>query len=602
MHGFIKIAAAVPRVSVCDIDANVMQAKEIITAALKNDASIIVFPELSLTSCSCGELFKSQSLQDAAINGLETILEFTAGLPIITIVGFPLGLSYSTVNCAAVMYKGEILGLVPSETPSRWFESHAFPAEVLLFDDYVPLGVDLIFSTEKFSFAVKVGTVGMTRAPLVIEVVADKHLPGRQHLKRIQMEQGLLNGAGVYVSAGASESTTNNLYSGQIIFAENGEILCDDRVNSLENRIVYAELDVDNNVAPYSGMRTIFCDYQYRAIESPERIIPTNPYLPADAGRKDEFLEEIFTIQSLALAKRLQHVGMASPIVGLSGGTDSTLALLVAVKAAEILKIDRSKILAVNMPGLGTSQKVLQNALKLVEALNVTKMVIPIRESSTKHLKTLDVSERDKNKTYENTQSRERAKILFDLSNEHKGLVVGSGNLTGTILGWFAYGGDHSSMYNVNGSLSKGLVREVIDWCNRKWLGKLSVINDILKTPSSPELIPADKPGETAQKTEKLLGEYEIHDFYMYYLLEKNVGLEKILYLAKNAFGDKYARSHLIKCFEKFLKRFFENRFKISDFANTVNATGTTILNNIGSIPSDASAKLWLEELKELQG
>lgn len=598
VQGFIKVAAAVPEVKVADTKFNLTQIKLMLEKAALDQVQVVCFPELSLTSYTCGDLFLQRTLLDEALNSLLELTQFSSGYSQLLIVGLPLEVNRQLFNVAAVIQTGEILGIVPkTHLPNnnefyekRWFspadKKHEW-AEIS--NKQIPFGTNLIFKNQDFSFAIEIcedlwvpippsSQHCLHGADVIFNLSATNELIGKHPYLRqlIEQQSARCNAGYVYASAGTGESSTDLVYAGNAIIAENGKIIASSKRFSQDELYVCSEIDVDRLKAERlrnSNFHTSCSEEKYNTIDFAtveckkfrlNRTIDKTPFVPPMENR-DNHCEEIFNIQVGGLVKRWKHTQAKSLILGISGGLDSTLALLVCVKAADKLGLDRKMIYGVTMPGFGTTDRTYNNALELIDSLGVSKLEISIAEASMLHMKDLGHDPTIHDVTYENTQARERTQILMNLANKNGGFVVGTGDLSELALGWATYNGDHMSMYGVNSGVPKTLVRYLVSWAGQNLGGKANeTLVDILNTPVSPELLPADSSGNITQKTEDLVGPYELHDFYLYYLVRFGFSPSKILFLAKAAFNDKYEDEIIEKWLKIFVKRFFAQQFKRS--------------------------------------
>lgn len=637
--GFLKVAAAIPHVRVADCAYNaariVAQAEE----AAQRGVEIMAFPELAVTGYTCGDLLLQSTLLDAADEALESIVRATRKLPLALIVGAPLRHGSTLYNCAAVIAQGRVLGVVPkTHVPdygefyeTRWFASGAGIAEekIAAAGQQADFGTDLTFEINGTEFGVEICEDLWTAAPpssqraldgakVIFNLSASPEAAGKHaYLRQLVAQQSARTlGAYVYCSAGWGESSTDLVFAGNGIVAENGTILRE--TPRFTGRELLAVADVDIERLEFERRRnTSFRRNEAAAentvieMEIPEglraaaldRDIDPLPFVPGYKSERNERCEEIFNIQALGLARRLAHTGCKCAVVGISGGLDSTLALLATVRAFDFLKLERTGIVGITMPGFGTTDRTYRNALELMRHLGVTVREIPIREACTQHMKDIGMDPSDRTTAYENAQARERTQILMDVANMQGGLVVGTGDLSELALGWATYNGDQMSMYGVNASVPKTLVRHLVKWAadTEQNAAARATLLDILDTPVSPELLPADEAGGIAQKTEDLVGPYELHDFFLYHLLRSGYGPAKILFLAETAFRGSYDRPAIHKWLGVFLRRFFSQQFKRSAMPDGPKV-GSVALSPRGDwrMPSDASAAAWLEEWETL--
>ena len=601
--GFVRVAAAIPELRVADCAFNALKINELIVNAAAQNVEIICFPELCITAYTCADLFFQKQLLDDAEKALEKLVKETAELNILSIVGMPVRKNNQLFNAAVVFGRGEILGVIPKinlPNNNEFYEKRWFASGKTVSAGYIQLagqetnfGTKYYFHTTDFTFGIEVcedlwmpvppsSYLAIQGAEILFNLSASNELIAK-HIYRQQLveQQSARCIAGyVYTSAGHGESTTDLVFSGNTIIVENGKVLAKGERFSFEPQLTISEIDVERlradrmrnsnffNEREEDAYFEIDCRKNDPAPENPDfklnRKIDQHPFVPPVSVR-DESCHEIFSIQVAGLAKRWQHTHLDKLVIGISGGLDSTLALLVCVKTADKLGYDRKRILGVTMPGFGTTDRTYNNAIELMKALGITLMEINIKEACLQHFKDIGHDPSIHDVTYENVQARERTQILMDLANKHNGMVVGTGDLSEMALGWSTYNGDHMSMYGVNSGVPKTLVRYLVDWASGQLDEKsAAILQDVLHTPVSPELLPGDEKGEIRQKTEDIVGPYELHDFFLYYFVRFGFTPEKIHFLAKNAFSEKYSDETLDKWLKLFLKRFFQQQFKRS--------------------------------------
>ena len=640
-NGFLKVAAAIPEVKVADCEFNALQIKKLILEAYQQQAEIVCFPELSLTAYTCGDLFFQQILIDEAEKELQRLLSETAGIPVCFIAGAPVKYNSKLYNCAVVCKGGKIYGIIPkvflpnySEFyEKRWFESYPLDNPVITIDyagEQVPFGTNLLFDYQSFRFAVEIcedlwsvippsSNHAMAGAQLIFNPSASNELTGKQHYVKslISQQSARCHAAYVYASAGFGESTTDVVYAGNAFVYENGNLLAESERFRFSEQLIVSEIDVDLLNAE-RGRNTTFAgqlsDRNYLQINIlpdnnsnnkplvlSRRINPT-PFVPS-ADIYHESCEEIFSIQVAGLSKRMLHTGVKSLLVGVSGGLDSTLALLVCAKTVDKLGFPRSMVCGVTMPGFGTTNRTYTNAIGLMQSLGISIKEISIVEACEQHFKDIGHDSSIHDVTYENTQARERTQILMDLANQQNGLVIGTGDMSEMALGWTTYNGDHISMYGVNAGVPKTLVRHLVKWIAETQVDESSktTLEDILFTPVSPELLPVDSQGQMTQLTEDLVGPYELHDFFLFYALRYGFTPTKIYFLAQQAFCNCYDNQTILKWMGVFFRRFFSQQFKRSCVPDGPKV-GSVNLSPRGDwrMPSDASANLWMKEIEEL--
>ncbi len=641
-YGYVKVAAAIPAVKVADCVFNASQTEKQILEADEKGVQIIVFPELNLTAYSCGDLFGQRLLLEQAEMALMQVMNNTRQLDIISIVGMPVLLNSSLLNCAVVFQKGKILGVVPkSYLPNykefyeqRWFVSaDAYPntMTVRLCGQVVPCSSQLLFDTPDVCFGIEIcedvwapvppsSYLALQGAEVIFNLSADtENISKHQYLCSLLAQQSARCLSGyVFSSCGFGESTTDVVFAGNALIYENGSLLAKNDRFSFDEQLVISEIDVDRlrterqmNTTFGASVRNhysaVFQHIQTEFVSSKEgeftRTVEPHPFVPAGGKLLDERCEEIFSIQVAGLAKRLVHTSSKTVVVGISGGLDSTLALLVCVKTFDKLGLSREGIVGITMPGFGTTDRTYNNALDLMRSLGVTIKEISIKEACIQHFQDIghDMSVHDV--TYENGQARERTQILMDYANKVGGLVIGTGDLSELALGWATYNGDHMSMYGVNASIPKTLVRYLVNWVALTGVDvdSKATLLDIIDTPISPELIPADEQGNIKQKTEDLVGPYELHDFFLYHFLRFGSRPAKIFFLAQKAFDGVYDDETIKKWLKNFCRRFFIQQFKRSCLPDGPKV-GSVSLSPRGDwrMPSDASAALWIKECEEL--
>ena len=651
--GFVKVAAAVPAVKVADCKFNAQQTETQIMVADGKGVQIVIFPELNLTGYSCGDLFSHRILIEQAEMALMQVVNNTRQLDIVSIVGMPVVVNSTLANCAVVFQRGKILGVVPKTYlpnykefyEQRWFSSsltYDGISEVRLCGQIVPFGKDLLFETSDTCFGIEIcedvwapvppsSELVLKGAEIIFNMSADtENISKHQYLRSLLAQQSARCLAGyVFSSCGFGESTTDVVFAGNALIYENGSLLAESERFSFSEQLVISEIDVERlrserlvnttfaaSVRAYGAgnVRRIQAELVNSRDLSLTRYIDPHPFVPAGGKLLDERCEEIFSIQVAGLAKRLVHTNCKTVVVGISGGLDSTLALLVCVKTFDKLGLPRKGIVGTTMPGFGTTDRTYNNALTLMSSLQVTTKEISIKDACIQHFKDIEHDMSVHDVTYENGQARERTQILMDYANKIGGLVIGTGDLSELALGWATYNGDHMSMYGVNASIPKTLVRYLVNWVAQtylvNWVAQTGVdvlsrntLLDIIDTPISPELIPADENGNIKQKTEDLVGPYELHDFFLYYFLRFGMRPAKIFYLAEIAFRGVYDSTTIKKWLTNFCRRFFNQQFKRSCLPDGPKV-GSVSLSPRGDwrMPSDASSAMWLKECEELVG
>lgn len=634
-HGFIKVAAASPDLKVADCIYNTDKIIEEIDLLAAEKVKIMVFPELCITGYSCRDLFLQGRLLKEANESLIRLVNHSRDIDALLLVGLPFELAGKLYNVAAVINRGRLLGLVPKyalPTYNEFYEGRQFTSgspEVITIDwqgEQLPFGMNQIFycpDLPHLSLAAELcEDLWIPNPPSISHVLhgasvianlsASNELIGKADYRRslVSGQSARLVCGYIYASAGIGESSTDLVFGGHDLIAENGSLLAETK--RFSNDSVISELDIDRLAYERRRMSTypdVFSDDKpyvrtafHLEMEDTKltRSYPRFPFVPSDTAARKERCQEILNIQANGLAKRIKHIGCKSVVIGISGGLDSTLALLVAARAYDLLGADRKDITAVTMPCFGTTDRTLQNAILLTQKIGATLIEAPIHESVSLHFEVIGQDPNKHDITYENSQARERTQVLMDLSNKLNGIVIGTGDLSELALGWATYNGDHMSMYGVNTSVPKTLVRYLVqyyaDSCGQPELA--AVLEDILDTPVSPELLPPEN-GSISQKTEDLVGPYELHDFYLYYMLRAGFEPEKILRLANLTFKDIYPEDVQLKWLKTFYRRFFSQQFKRSALPDGPKV-GSVALSPRGDLrmPSDASARIWLESLE----
>lgn len=637
VDGFIKVAAGVPDCTVADVSANTKEIKRLISKANELKINLLCLPELCITGYTCGDLFFSETLLNSAKNALKEITEYTAGLYPIVIVGVPLIYSSKLFNCAAVLSNGKILGIVPKTylpNYAEFYEQRQFSSGVLVGKDATlnicgitaPFGTELIFAHNEmpeYTFGLEICEDLWAAVPpseklcrgganIIVNPSASNEVIGKAEYRGslISSTSARLLCGYIYSSSGSGESTQDLVYSGHCLICENGTTLAESEPFS-EKELTVTEIDLkklagerhkNTSFEPLYGLKTITFE-QKKITTEITRNIAKNPFVPTDSADITSRAEAILRIQSYGLKKRLAHTHSKTAVIGISGGLDSTLALLVAVRAMRLLNRPLSDIQAVTMPCFGTTSRTRSNSEKLCRLLGVTFKEINITAAVNQHFSDIGQSPDSLDVTFENSQARERTQVLMDIANKTGGMVIGTGDLSELALGWATYNGDHMSMYAVNSSVPKTLVRYIIRHEAESADSELkAVLLDILDTPVSPELLPADEKGEIAQKTEDLVGPYELHDFFLYHILRNGESPKKIYRLALIAFCGDYDKDTIKHWLNVFIKRFFSQQFKRSCLPDGPKV-GSVTLSPRGDwrMPSDASAESWLKELEELK-
>ena len=642
--GFVRVASAIPAVEVANCSFNQEQMLALIKKATEEKVQVLCFPELSITSYTCQDLFIQQKLLDDAEMALKKLLEATKDIPVTIIVGMPVAFQNMLLNCAVVIKQGIIQGIVPKNyLPNykefyemRWFASgHNIPnASTTLAGQNSPIGHHLLFDEGNFVFGIEIcedmwapappsTELALHGADVIFNLSADNDCVGKYtYLKSLIAQQSARCLCGyVFAGAGFGESTQDIVFSGKALIYENGRLLAESERFSMEEQLITTEIDIElirterrSNTTFSTAVSRLTDNSDYKTIciaqtsDRPtnigklHRTFPAHPFVPT-GNALDERCEEIFHIQMHGLAKRLLHTRCSHVVVGISGGLDSTLALLVCVRTFDSLKMDRKGIVGITMPGMGTTDRTYSNAIALMQELGITLREISIVDAVKQHFKDLDIDSNVHDVTYENSQARERTQILMDAANQVGGLVIGTGDLSELALGWATYNGDHMSMYGVNVSVPKTLVRHLVEWTAKTQVSDKcrEVLLDVAATPISPELIPADENGNILQKTEDLVGPYELHDFFLYFFLRFGFRPQKLYFMAQQTFAGIYSEAEIKKWITVFMRRFFTQQFKRSCLPDGPKV-GNCSLSPRGDwrMPSDASSSSWVDECKLL--
>jgi NAD+ synthase (glutamine-hydrolysing) len=644
--GFVRVAVASPELRIADVAFNVAEIVATIGAAKAAGCRLVLFPELSLTGYSCGDLFYQDALLDGARRALAAVAAATAGAGMAAVVGLPLEVRGRLYNCAAFFSEGRLYGIVPkSFLPStnefyeaRWFTPATLgtPETVHIEGEEIPFGPDLLFDVEDLPgcmigveicedlWAVEPPSSGkaLAGATMLLNLSASNELLGKVEYRRdlVRQQSARCLAAYLYAGTGSGESTTDTVYAGHSMIAENGSLLAETERFQFATQMAVVDVDIQRLIhertrnssyaqaasAPsgFRIIRTRFADLS--GWPEPPLLRPNlvrMPFVPADPAQRAHNCREIFAIQSTGLARRLRHTASRKVAIGVSGGLDSTLALLVIVNAFDRLGLERSGIVAVTMPGFGTTARTRGNAERLAEMLGTELRVIPITDAVRQHFKDIGHDETIHDVTYENAQARERTQILMDIANKIGGLVVGTGDLSEAALGWMTFNGDHMSMYHVNAGVPKTLVRYLVEWCaDEVFAGKTAeILRDIVATPITPELLPLGDGDKLEQKTEETIGPYLLHDFFLYQTVRHQFRPAKVYFLARQAFGDEYTPETILRWLGTFYRRFFSQQFKRSSMPDGPKV-GSVALSPRGDwrMPSDASSALWLAEVEAL--
>ena len=639
-YGYVRVGAMVNKLSLANPIKNAEEIIKQIKEAVKLNTSIVTTPELSLTGYTCGDLFLQDQLLEDSKKALQKVLEETKELDIISILGMPIKQDNQLFNCAVVIQKGKILGIVPKTYipncqefyEARWFSSSKDLKnnEIEILGQNVPISTNLLFQDKTLTditFGIDIcedlwtvtppsNNHTLAGATIIFNLSSSNELIGKQEYRKslVSSQSARTISAYIYASSGVMESTSDVLFGGASMIYENGSKLAENKRFEIESNIITADIDVLKlandrrknrsymNMAQKLEYNTIKIEV-FDTIKELQREYKEYPFVPSNELERSRRCEEIIEIQSSALARRLLQLGNPKCIIGMSGGLDSTLAYLVIVKAFEKLKRNTKDIIGITMPGFGTTGRTYQNAVDLVKEYGATLKEISIKEASLLHMKDIGLPEDDRSITYENIQARERTQILMDVANMEGGLVIGTGDLSELALGWCTYNGDHMSMYAVNTSIPKTLVRYLVAWVADTTDGKKKeALKDILDTPISPELLPPDEAGNILQKTESSIGPYVLHDFFLYHFLRYGATPKKIYMLAKHTFKNSFSKEEIKKWLKVFIRRFFTQQFKRNCIPDGVKV-GSISLSPRGDLrmPSDASYEAWLKELEEIK-
>lgn len=636
-YGFVKTAALAPKIKVADTDYNAQEIIRLMKEAWGRGARILVFPELCITGYTCSDLFLQELLLRKAREALKIIVDASRGMDGLFFVGLPMEIRGKLYNVAAAFSDGELLGLIPkTHIPnySEFYEARHFTkasAEYTYVDwqqeEPVPFGTNLLFSCADMPHLTVAAEIcedvwapnppsvrhAMQGATVIVNLSASDEITGKDTYRRelVRSQSGRLVCGYIYASAGEGESSTDLVFGGHHLICENGSLLKESR--RFRNETIYGDLDVERLIGERRRISTyeieedtidyLTVEYSMRPADAPlERFVDKAPFVPDRKEEREKRCEEILMIQAMGLKKRMEHTHCKSAVIGISGGLDSTLALLVTAKAADMLGLDRNCITAVTMPCFGTTDRTYTNACELTRRLGAKLREVDIKDAVRLHFRDIGHDSSIHDVTYENSQARERTQVLMNIANQTGGMVIGTGDMSELALGWATYNGDHMSMYGVNASVPKTLVRHLVryyaDTCGDKKLS--DILLDILDTPVSPELLPPEN-GVISQKTEDLVGPYELHDFYLYYMLRFGFAPDKIYYLAKEAFAGEYDDATILKWLKTFCRRFFAQQFKRSCLPDGPKV-GTVAVSPRGDLrmPSDACAAIWMECLEKL--
>lgn len=641
-YGFVKCAAATPKLKVANPDYNTKEIIKIIDDC-KENVQILVFPELCITGYTCGDLFNQKHLIDSSLKALKKLMEETKNVDTLIFIGMPLYIGGSLYNCAIALQNGNIKGIIPKIYlanykefyEKRWFASGNRIIkkinEIELFGEKHPFG-NIIFESESLGYKVgveicedlwapipKSSYLALNGANIIVNLSASNELVSKSDYRKelVTHQSAKIISGYIYASSGVHESTTDLVFGGDCIICENGSKLKEANRFNRENSVIYSDIDLDklyferNLNKTFSDGMDYLEDFNFVTVKVNEqnyeptinnldRFIFRKPFVPSNDLLVDERCEEIFNIQVAGLCKRIEHTGLKHAVIGISGGLDSTLALLVVQQAFNLLNIPLKNIIGITMPGFGTTNKTYNNAMKLMELMNLTIKEIDIKDACLKHFQDIGHDPKILDVTYENVQARERTQILMDLANKINGLVIGTGDLSEQALGWATYNGDHMSMYSVNCSIPKTLVKFLVEWVadNKESNDIKEVLYDIVNTPISPELLPPDKDNKITQKTEDIIGPYEIHDFFLYYTIRQGITPKKLLFIAMKAFEGVYTLEAIKDYLKLFYRRFFTQQFKRSCMPDGPKV-GSVSLSPRGDwrMPSDSDYEIWINEI-----
>jgi NAD+ synthase (glutamine-hydrolysing) len=645
--GFVRVAAISPELRVADVEFNTRSILAALQPAAARGCRLALLPELSVTGYSCADLFYQSLLLDQARAALTVIAQAADTMGIAAAVGVPFAVGGRLYNCAAFLSGGAIQGIVPKTYlpttnefyEERWFTSasHCQTQEVEIDGAAIPFGADLLFAADNLAdctIGVEIcedlwavnppsGDMALAGAAILLNPSASDELLGKVDYRRelVKQQSARCLAAYLYAGAGPGESTTDVVYAGHSLIAENGTVMAETERFRFSSQMIVADIDLQrlsHERLKNSSFSAAEQQRAYRAIHfalpepassnaTRELLRPQlarTPFVPADPSQRARHCQEIFSIQSTALARRLRHIGSKKVTLGISGGLDSTLALLVTVKAFDTLSLSRAGIVAITMPGFGTTTRTRDNASRLADLLGVTLRAIPITDAVRQHFKDIGHDERLYDVTYENAQARERTQILMDVANQIGGFTVGTGDLSELALGWATYNGDHMSMYHVNAGVPKTLVRYLVEWvADHEFSGEATVVlHDICATPITPELLPLGQGEVLEQKTEETIGPYDLHDFFLFYTVRYSFPPRKVFFLASLAFNDRYSTQEILRWLGVFYRRFFSQQFKRSAMPDGPKV-GSVALSPRGDwrMPSDASSALWLQEMETME-
>ena len=629
-YGYIKVGAFVNKLHLGNPKENAKEIIKGLTEGIKKEVAILLTPELSLTGYTCGDMFLQDKLLKESLNALEEIKETTKDKDIIVLVGIPLEIDNELYNCATVLENGKILGVIPKTFipnynefyEARWFSSskNLKRNKINLLGEEVPVSTNLLFRENEICFAVEIcedlwtvnppsNSHAQAGANIIFNLSSSNEGIGKHEYRKnlVSMQSAKTISAYIYASSGPGESSSDILFGGASMIYENGSLLAENKRFTFENNLITADIDIkklqNDRLKNKSYMANAKLE-EYLTIpvilkdsKKLERVYKEYPFVPSNILERKKRSEEILDIASTALARRLMTLNYPKCVIGMSGGLDSTLAFLIIIRALKKLNRDATDILGITMPGFGTTSRTYDNACNLVKEYGGVLKEISIKEACLVHLKDIGLDENDRSVAYENAQARERTQILMDVANKENGIVIGTGDLSELALGWCTYNGDHMSMYAVNSSIPKTLVRYLVEYVKEEETGKKKeILEDILNTPISPELLPPDKLGNMLQKTESTIGPYVLHDFFLYHFLRYGAEPKKLLYIAINTFKDTFTKEEIKKWLKVFLNRFFTQQFKRNCIPDGVKV-GSISLSPRGDLrmPSDMDKTIWTE-------
>ena len=629
-YGYIKVGAFVNKLHLGNPKENAKEIIKGLTEGIKKEVAILLTPELSLTGYTCGDMFLQDKLLKESLNALEEIKEATKDKDIIVLVGIPLEIDNELYNCATVLENGKILGVIPKTFipnynefyEARWFSSskNLKRNKINLLGEEVPVSTNLLFRENEICFAVEIcedlwtvnppsNSHAQAGANIIFNLSSSNEGIGKHEYRKnlVSMQSAKTISAYIYASSGPGESSSDILFGGASMIYENGSLLAENKRFTFENNLITADIDIkklqNDRLKNKSYMANAKLE-EYLTIpvflkdsKKLERVYKEYPFVPSNILERKKRSEEILDIASTALARRLMTLNYPKCVIGMSGGLDSTLAFLIIIRALKKLNRDATDILGITMPGFGTTSRTYDNACNLVKEYGGILKEISIKEACLVHLKDIGLDENDRSVAYENAQARERTQILMDVANKENGIVIGTGDLSELALGWCTYNGDHMSMYAVNSSIPKTLVRYLVEYVKEEETGKKKeILEDILNTPISPELLPPDKLGNMLQKTESTIGPYVLHDFFLYHFLRYGAEPKKLLYIAINTFKDTFTKEEIKKWLKVFLNRFFTQQFKRNCIPDGVKV-GSISLSPRGDLrmPSDMDKTIWTE-------